>query len=114
MPKSLEKTRKKIAKKKGNITALHENSRDSQRLRRAGMRDDKLIRVASARKKNDKPLSTAPAVAVFLYLTDPSVVRAAYFKELVADNDSKPLELDAIHSAIKMYIPSFAQPPHGL
>tara|TARA_R110002060_G_scaffold71408_1_gene80017 strand:- start:681 stop:887 length:207 start_codon:yes stop_codon:yes gene_type:complete len=56
MPKSLEKTRKKIAKKKGNITALHENSRDSQRLRRALMRDDKLIKVASARRKNDKPL----------------------------------------------------------
>jgi hypothetical protein len=27
MPKSLEKTRKKISKKKGNIDALHENSR---------------------------------------------------------------------------------------
>ena len=59
MPKSLEKTRKKIAKKKGNITALHENSRDSQRLRRANMRDDKLVRVASARRKNDQPLRTS-------------------------------------------------------
>jgi translation machinery-associated protein 16 len=57
MPKSLEKTRKKIAKKKGNITALHENSRDSQRLRRAQMRDDKLVKVASLRRKNDQPLS---------------------------------------------------------
>jgi len=56
MPKSLEKTRKKISKKKGNITALHENSRDSQRLRRAEMRDHKLVRVASARRKNDQPL----------------------------------------------------------
>lgn len=56
MPKSLEKTRKKITKKKGNISALHENSRDSQRLRRAGMRDEKLERVARGRKKNDKPL----------------------------------------------------------
>ncbi|TVY54423.1 Translation machinery-associated protein 16 [Lachnellula cervina] len=88
MPKSLEKTRKKIAKKKGNITALHENSRDSQRLRRAQNRDDKLLRVASARRKNDKPL----------------VVRAAFFKDVVQDNDSKPLELDAIHSAIKTFV----------
>jgi len=32
-----------------------------------------------------------------------SVVRAAFFKDLVQDNDSKPLELDAIHSAIKTY-----------
>jgi len=57
MPKSLEKTRKKIAKKKGNISALHENSRDSQRLRRALMRDDKLVKVASLRRRNDQPLS---------------------------------------------------------
>jgi hypothetical protein len=56
MPKSVEKTRKRIAKKKGDITVLHENSRDSQRLRRAQMRDDKLLRVASARKKTDQPL----------------------------------------------------------
>ena len=73
MPKSLEKTRKKIAKKKGSINALHENSRgmivnplelderlttskDSQRLRRAGMRDSKLARVEAARKRQDQPL----------------------------------------------------------
>lgn len=56
MPKSLKKTTKKIAKKKGNITALHENSRDVQRIRRAEMRDHKLVRVASARRKNDQPL----------------------------------------------------------
>lgn len=58
MPKSLDKARKHISKKKGNITALHENSRDSQKLRRALMRDDKLVRVASSRRKNDQPLST--------------------------------------------------------
>jgi len=73
MPKSLEKTRKKIAKKKGSINALHENSRgvivthwrlkerlttfkDSQRLRRAGMRDSKLAKVEAARKRQDQPL----------------------------------------------------------
>ncbi|CAG8958641.1 hypothetical protein HYFRA_00009958 [Hymenoscyphus fraxineus] len=88
MPKSLEKTRKKIAKKKGNITALHENSRDSQRLRRAQNRDDKLLRVASARKKNDKPL----------------VIRAKYFQETIRANEGKPLELDAIHIAISTWV----------
>lgn len=56
MPKSVEKTRKRISKKKGDITVLHENSRDSQHLRRAQMRDDKLLRVASARRKTDQPL----------------------------------------------------------
>lgn len=58
MPKSLEKTRKAIhKKKKGNISALHENSRDSQMLQRASMRDEKLKRVGNARRKMDKPLS---------------------------------------------------------
>lgn len=56
MPKSLEKTRKAISKKKGNITALHENSRDSQRLKRASNRDDKLQKVASLRRKHDQHL----------------------------------------------------------
>jgi translation machinery-associated protein 16 len=109
MPKSLEKTRKKISKKKGNITALHENSRDSQRLRRAQMRDDKLVRVASARRKNDQPLGTYSSalflLQILIYL---SVVRAAYFRDVVRENDSKPLELDAIHSAIKTYDSSIA------
>lgn len=88
MPKSLEKTRKKIAKKKGNITALHENSRDSQRLRRALMRDDKLIKVASARRKNDKPL----------------VQRAAYFQEAIRANDGKPLDLESVQGLIKSFV----------
>ncbi|KAG4435910.1 hypothetical protein IFR05_008604 [Cadophora sp. M221] len=88
MPKSLEKTRKKIAKKKGNITALHENSRDSQRLRRALMRDDKLIKVASARRKNDKPL----------------VQRAAYFQEAIRANEGKALDLDAVQDLIKSFV----------
>jgi len=88
MPKSLDKTRKKIAKKKGNINALHENSRDSQRLRRAQMRDDKLIRVASARRKNDQPL----------------VVRAAYFQEAIRNNQGLPLELDAVQSLIRTFV----------
>lgn len=100
MPKSLEKTRKKIAKKKGNITALHENSRDSQRLRRAQMRDDKLIRVASARRKNDQPLGTL-FKEVYSTRTDHVLVaRAAYFQEAIRSNDSLPLDLDAIQALI--------------
>ncbi len=43
MPKSLEKARKKIAKKRhGAIGALHEGSRDSKRLHRAQVRDERL------------------------------------------------------------------------
>ncbi|KAI9052415.1 hypothetical protein LZ554_003761 [Drepanopeziza brunnea f. sp. 'monogermtubi'] len=91
MPKSLEKTRKKISKKKGNITALHENSRDVQRLKRAEMRDDKLAKVASGRKKNDRPL----------------IQRAAYFQEAIRANDGKPLELDTIKNLIQAFVHSY-------
>ncbi|MCJ1400196.1 hypothetical protein MMC11_003400 [Xylographa trunciseda] len=51
MTKSLSKVQKKISKKGVNITSLHENSRNSQRLRRASARDDKLARVSAARAK---------------------------------------------------------------
>lgn len=54
---SLDKARKAIQKKKGPIGAIHELSRDSKRLHRARARDEKLDKLAAARKKNDKPYS---------------------------------------------------------
>lgn len=56
MSKGLDKTRKKIACKKGNVRALHENSRDSWKLKRAQLRDEKLEKIALIRKKTEKPL----------------------------------------------------------
>ena len=47
MPKSLAKVQKKVAKKKGSSTSLHENSRDAQKLRRAGARSEKLYAILS-------------------------------------------------------------------
>lgn len=57
MGTTLEKTRKRIAKKKGPIEAIHQYSRDSKRLGRAQHRDEKLGKVAAARKRNDQPWS---------------------------------------------------------
>lgn len=58
MPKTLEKTRKQIAKKRnGVIGSLHEGSRDSRRLHRAHVRDERLGKLASSRKKNEQPYS---------------------------------------------------------
>ncbi|KAK8222065.1 translation machinery-associated protein 16 [Zalaria obscura] len=52
MPSSYAKVQKHVSKKKGSkINALHENSRDSQRLRRAVGRDDKISRAAAVREK---------------------------------------------------------------
>lgn len=49
MAKALHKVQKQIAKKKGGKTnSLHENSRDSQRLRTAGAREDKIARIVAA------------------------------------------------------------------
>lgn len=58
MPKTLEKTRKQIAKKRnGDIGALHQFSRNSKRLHKAQIRDERLEKLAAARKKQDQPLS---------------------------------------------------------
>lgn len=57
MPSTFEKTRKAIAKKKGPIEAVHQFSRDSRRLHRAQARDEKLDKIAAARRKADKPYS---------------------------------------------------------
>jgi len=57
MPSSLNKVQKHISKKKGGAkkNALHENSRDAVRLRRAAGRDDKVARASAIREKqNDK------------------------------------------------------------
>ena len=51
MPKNLAKVQKKVAKKKGGSNSLHENSRDAQKLRRAGARSEKLSKLAAARAK---------------------------------------------------------------
>lgn len=66
MPKTLEKTRKQIARKRnGVMDALHQNSRDSKRLHRAQVRDSKLARMATARRKNETPLREL--LSSFLY-----------------------------------------------
>lgn len=57
MAKTLEKTRKQIAKKRnGALDALHQHSRDSKRLHRAQVRDERLEKIAESRRKKDQPL----------------------------------------------------------
>ncbi|KAJ5220356.1 hypothetical protein N7468_009560 [Penicillium chermesinum] len=55
MPVALHKVQKHISKKRGAADALHENSRDARRLRRAGHRDDRLSRHASMTLKARQP-----------------------------------------------------------
>lgn len=51
MPRNLQKVQKQISKKRGALDALHANSRDSKRLRRASAREGKLARLASEHVK---------------------------------------------------------------
>ncbi|KAF7521840.1 hypothetical protein G7054_g12324 [Neopestalotiopsis clavispora] len=88
MGTSLEKTRKRIAKKKGPIEAIHQFSRDSKRLGRAQARDEKLEKVAAARKRNDQPW----------------LDRAAYFQEAVKQNEGKPLQLETVKELINGFV----------
>lgn len=53
MPIRTSAIQKKVAKKR---KAIHENSRDAQRLRTAGLRDEKLARLAATRAKGYQPL----------------------------------------------------------
>lgn len=60
MPKALGKIQKKInakRKHKGG-SAVHENSRDHQRLTAANMREEKLNKVAHSRAKAKQPECT--------------------------------------------------------
>jgi translation machinery-associated protein 16 len=103
MGTSLEKTRKRIAKKKGPIDAIHQYSRDAKRLGRAHARDEKLGKVAAARKKTDQPWSMSHHLSVkrVAELTKIAVERAAYFQEAVKQNEGKLLELDVVQELIK-------------
>lgn len=56
MPHNLSKVQRKIAKKKGRSTSLHENSRDAQKLRRASARSDRLEKLSKAKSKAHEPL----------------------------------------------------------
>jgi translation machinery-associated protein 16 len=55
MAKALHKVQKQISKKRGGKpTTLHENSKDSQRLRRAGAREDKIAKIVAAASRANR------------------------------------------------------------
>lgn len=57
MPNTLEKTRKHISKKRnGDMGALHVKSRNSMRLNKAVIRDQRLEKLASSRSKREQPI----------------------------------------------------------
>lgn len=89
MVSKLSKVQKSVNKKQGGqkVNKLHENSRDAQRLRNAGARDDKVLRVASHRRKENK-----------LWID-----RIAFLKENLPDT-LHPMELEDIKALIEQYL----------
>lgn len=88
MPSKLNKVQKHVHKKKGaKINALHENSRDAQRLRKAGARDERVARVTATRQQANRPW----------------LERIAFFQDKLPDT-LHPLELDQIKDLIRQFL----------
>lgn len=108
MPSSLQKTRKHIAKKRnGEVNALHAKSRDSLRLHKAGVRDQRLEKLAAARSKKEQPIGMISAISWkfsdgdwSINLVNP-VDRVTFFQESLAEKDNQPLDLETVQSYIK-------------
>ncbi|KAL1301654.1 hypothetical protein AAFC00_005874 [Neodothiora populina] len=87
MPSKFHKVQKRVNKKKGNTTALHENSRDALRLRSAVARDDRVARLGALREKHNEP----------------HMLRVLHFHDVIAD-DQEPLSDEKVHEAINSYL----------
>ncbi|KAM0554179.1 hypothetical protein ACHAPJ_006978 [Fusarium lateritium] len=92
MPTTLSKTRKQISKKRnGVVNSLHEKSRDSMRLHKAGIRDQRIEKLAASRSKKEQPL----------------VDRIAFFQQALRlkdrENKGAP-EIDEIQRMIHSFV----------
>ncbi|EAW09494.1 translation machinery-associated protein 16 [Aspergillus clavatus NRRL 1] len=87
MPKSFAKVHKHISKKRGVIEALHENSRDAKRLRRANTRDDRVARISASMSRGRQS-----------YMD-----RIVYLQDTIPE-DSTPFSEDDIKDLIVRYI----------
>ncbi|KAJ9603862.1 translation machinery-associated protein 16 [Cladophialophora chaetospira] len=107
MARSLNKVQKKISKKRGGKpTALHENSRDAQRLRRAGGREEKLARLLDAAVKSNQVYGKIVAEVLCDLDTGvltPAVDRVAWFKAAL-EGSSGPLSDDEMHILTQSFI----------
>lgn len=88
MPRALSKVQKHISKKRGGKpTSLHQNSRDAQRLRRAGAREEKLNKLLDAATKANQ-----------VYVDRVSWYRSAL------EGSTGPLSEDELHVLTRSFI----------
>ncbi|KHN93810.1 uncharacterized protein MAM_08337 [Metarhizium album ARSEF 1941] len=108
MPSSLQKTRKHIAKKRnGEVNALHAKSRDSLRLHKAGVRDQRLEKLAAARSKKEQPIGTVS-------IPQRNFDRVSFFQESLDEKDPQPLDVETVQSYIKRFIRQYDEEYDGL
>ncbi|KAH7322870.1 translation machinery-associated protein 16 [Stachybotrys elegans] len=92
MPNTLHKTRKQISKKRnGVVNSLHEKSRDSMRLHKASVRDQRLEKLAAARSKREQPI----------------VDRVAFFQENLREGGGDAFDVPAIQDLITTFIAQY-------
>lgn len=92
MPTTLHKTRKQISKKRnGVVNALHEKSRDSMRLHKAGVRDQRIEKLAAARSKKEQPLGKLYLMKSYIPMVSnmTSVERVAFFQQALRLKDKE-------------------------
>jgi len=89
MPSSLHKVQKHVNKKKGvtKAKALHEDSRDARRLRKAAVRDERVVRLHSQVNRAHHQWTE----------------RIAFFKDNLPDT-LHPMELPQIQEIIRQYL----------
>ncbi|KAL5606806.1 hypothetical protein BROUX41_003184 [Berkeleyomyces rouxiae] len=96
MPSSFQKVKKQITKKRqgsGSADALHEFSRDSKRLRKASIRDNRMAQLAASRSKREQPLLI--------------VDRAAFFQRLSQTKEGKPFTSEELLLAAQTYVQQY-------
>lgn len=105
MPSKLSKVHKHISKKKGNkFNSLHENSRDAQRLRRAGARDDRVARLSAIKEKTNRPLGEPPCSRNMRgKLLTVAVERVMFFQSNLPDT-LHPLTVEQIQGLVQQYL----------
>lgn len=105
MPKTLQKVHKHISKKRGVVEALHENSRDAKRLRRANARDDRVARVHTNLSRGRQSYGKLCSFyARFQDFTDFRVLvdRIAYFQDNIPEDSGPFSDKDMMDVAARL------------
>ena len=110
MPKSFSKVHKKISKKRGQVEALHENSRDAKRLHRSNHRDERVARVTATTSRGRHSYRTLlyfVCYSLWKHLADLLVVdRVITIQESIPEG-SGPFSDEDIRELVTRYVQAY-------